>query len=146
MQQDFSIALENALKTLKASDRFESEVRARLHRFSPDVIDAVVLHLRTKGILNDVRTASAVVSRRTGSRAVGRERLITELERKGADAAVIEGALPDSGEERERLRTLLQSKFSPLDDRAKAGRFLYSRGFSTEDIDSELDAFFGGHE
>jgi regulatory protein len=146
MQQDFNAALEKALKTLRASDRFESEVRSCLSDHSPETIDDVVAHLRGKGILNDERTAASVISRRSGSKAYGRDRLQAELERKGAAANVIEAALPDHQTELERLRGLLASKFTPADRRDRAGRFLFGRGFSAEDIEAELDNFFGGQE
>ncbi len=139
MQDEFKCALERALKKLQTSERFESEVRACLASFDPEIVDQVVAHLSQRRLLSDQRAAEQAVVNRSGRKAVGRERLLQELEKRGAPAGVIGAVLPS--DDRVRLRELLQSKFPPTVERAKAGRFLYSRGFTEDDIEAELDAY-----
>jgi SOS response regulatory protein OraA/RecX len=143
MQDEFRCALEKALKKLHRSERFESEVRACLAAFEPSVIDEVVAYLSKHRLLSETRAAEQALTLRSGKRAVGRERLQAELERRGATSTIIEGVLPDADEERARLRELIRCKFEPTADRAKAGRFLLSRGFAEEDVESELSAYMG---
>jgi SOS response regulatory protein OraA/RecX len=143
MQEDFTRALAKALKKLETSDQFESEVRRALHEFAPETTDDVVRHLAAKGILNDERMAQRWVETKSGRRADGRQKLVATLERRGVPAEMIEQALPDPEAERQRLRDLLHLKFKPGDSPAKAGRFLYSRGFCAEDIEAECEIFFG---
>ena len=143
MQDEFKCALEKALKKLQASDRFESEVRACLASFEPQTVDEVVAYLTKHRLLSNPRAAEQAVISRSGKKAVGRERLLTELEKRGAPSALIEQVLPNSEEERAQLRELLRAKFPPTADRAKAGRFLFSRGFAEDDIESELDSYLG---
>jgi SOS response regulatory protein OraA/RecX len=135
MQDNFATALEKALHRLKGADRIESDVRACLTDFSPAVIEDVISHLKGKGILDDERAASAILRKYSGRRALGRTAL---LEKK-----VPADHLPTEEEDRERLWELLTQRFSPSDDPMKAGRFLFSRGFRGDDIESALERFFG---
>ncbi len=141
MQDDFTDALKKALNKLQASERFESEVRACLTVYETDVVEEVLTYLEKHRLLSDERAAEQTLRNRSGSKTVGRERLVGELEKRGAPSDIIDSILPDAETERERLRALLQSKFQPTADRGKAGRFLFSRGFSEDDIGSELDAY-----
>ena len=135
MQDDFASALEKALHRLKTADRFESDVRSCLREYSPSVVDEVVSHLRGKGILNDARASHQVLQKFSGRKALGRLAL---MERQVAPEF-----LPSDSEERERLWSLLTSRYRATDNPMKAGRFLASRGFRGDDIESALEQFFG---
>jgi SOS response regulatory protein OraA/RecX len=135
MQHNFASALEKALHRLKTSDRFESEIRSYLQDTPAEVVDEVVAHLKAKGLLNDSRTAQQVLRKYSGKRALGRAALV---EREVADEF-----LPSESEERERLWSLLSTRYRPSDDPMKAGRFLYGRGFRADDIESALEKYFG---
>jgi SOS response regulatory protein OraA/RecX len=101
-----------------------------------------VEHLRKKGILNDDNTIQRHIGRNSGKRAVGIEKLRAELERLGAPEETIEANLAGiAADEPERALNALRSKYKERVDRAKAGRFLFGRGFQEEAIESALDRF-----
>lgn len=141
MQDEFDDALQIALKKLKASDRFESEVRAALSGHADAVIDRVVHHLRDRGILDDRRTAEQVMRKYGGARSLGRAALAERLQH--APREVAEEVLPASEDERLRLWELLVRRYRPTDPPMKAARFLASRGFSEDDIESAVERYFG---
>lgn len=146
MADDYSAALGVALKRLEASDRYEAEVRKALTKYDPDVVERVVQYLHGQRFLDDRRTTEHVVERNEGRSAVGTERLRANLERRGAPETLIDVAVAEAAEsEPERARAVLAAKFRDPQpsDRAKAGRFLYARGFSEEVIESCLDQLFG---
>jgi SOS response regulatory protein OraA/RecX len=80
----------------------------------------------------------------TGRRAAGIEKLRAELERRGAPENIIEECLAElsPANQKQGMLDALSAKFRPTDDRAKGGRFLISRGFAEDDIESALDEFF----
>jgi SOS response regulatory protein OraA/RecX len=146
MDQDFSTAMEVALKRLAASDRFESEVRTALSMFPPEIVDRVVTHLKERRMLDDSRTTEQLLLQNQGRRAVGAERLRAKLERRGAPDSVVERAAAEATEgDGERARLLIASKYPDRTskERNRAARLLYSRGFGEEAIEAALSATFG---
>jgi len=147
MSDEYEEALAIALKRLQASDRLEADIRKALARFSTPTVDRVVAYLQKQRFLDDARGVSTVVERNVGRRAVGSERLRERLEAKGAPADVVAGV--ESGvSDLERALSVLEGKFrdrSPS-DRGRAGRFLFGRGFSEDDVESALDRHFGSDE
>ncbi len=142
-------ALDLALRKLRTADRFESEMRGFLADAGHDegVADEVVAHLKGRKILDDERTIKSLIERRSGRRSVGDEKLRAELLARGAPEEMVGEALAASEEgETERMQEALKGKFGPGDSRAKGARFLSSRGFSEEAIESALDRFFGTSE
>lgn len=145
MTDEFQAALGVALRRLKTSDRFESEVRRALADFSPETTDKVVQHLREKRVLNDQRLAGALVERNVGRSAIGANKLRAKLETRGAPDSEVEAALASAAEKEPELATnLLVAKFPGRieGDRARAGRFLFSRGFDEDVVESALAAHF----
>ena len=139
-------ALDLALRRLKVKDRFESEVRSFLADFPTDSIERVIRFLKERRIIDDTKTTLSLIERYSGKRAIGLEKLRAELLERGAPEETISSLLSDHSEgERERMLTALTAKFSPGDDaRAKAARFLFSRGFTEDEIEPALDRFFQG--
>lgn len=137
-------ALAIALRKLKTNDRFESEIRLFLGDFPADSIESVILFLKERRIIDDTRTTLSLVGRYSGRRSVGLEKLRAELLKRGASEETIEMALEGSLDgESDKMLEALSAKFSPGDNaRAKAARFLYSRGFPEDEIESVLDRFF----
>jgi SOS response regulatory protein OraA/RecX len=80
----------------------------------------------------------------TGKRAAGIEKLRAELERRGAPENIVEECLAELSpdDQKQGMLDALSAKFKPTDDRARAGRFLLSRGFAEDEIESALDDFF----
>ena len=136
-------ALELALKKIGSKDRFESEVQAFLSDFPNDTSERVIAFLKDRRIINDTRTIQTLLERYSGKRSIGIEKLRAELLERGAPEETVEAVLVQFAEgESQRMLDALSAKFKPSDSRAKAGRFLFSRGFSEDEIESALDRFF----
>jgi len=138
---EFNEALQLALKELAKGDRFAEEVRGVLERreFAMDVANEVLEHLTRKGLLNEKRATEAVLRRYSGKRAVGPEKIKQMLARRGAPMETAEVLLTErSGAQVDEIVGLLKIKFPAGATADRAGRFLYSRGFSEEAIASAL--------
>lgn len=147
MSDDFQDALALALRRLSASDRFESEVRSALGEYEASTVDEVIRHLRERRILNDRRLTDNLVRQNEGRKAVGSDRLRAKLEARGAPDLEIEEAIVKAREsEPDRAVNLLLAKFPGRmeEDRARAGRFLFSRGFDVDVIEGALNQHFSG--
>lgn len=139
-------ALEAALKILRSSEKFEKEVRQALEGkgFESKDIEAVIEHLVRRKILNDTRTTTNLIERRSGRRAVGTEKLRAELLNRGAPEEIVDECLAnlDGDRQRQAMLDALSSKFKPTDDRLKGARFLFGRGFPEDEIEGAVEAFF----
>ena len=133
-----------ALKKLRAKDRFESEIRGFLEDFPAEIIESVIQILKERRIIEDTRTTINLVERNSGKRSIGQEKLCAELLERGAPEETIHTALrSSSANEGENILDVLSAKFLPERfERAKAARYLFSRGFKEDDIESALDRFF----
>jgi SOS response regulatory protein OraA/RecX len=139
-------ALKAAFRFLKSRDRFGAEVRTHLigEGFEEPCVEEVVSYLIERKLINDNKTTQSLIERNSGKRSVGIERLRAELERLGAPEETVEANLAGLGEsESERALEALRTKYKSGADRAKAGRFLYSRGFREEAIEAALEGFCG---
>jgi len=137
-------AMQVALHKLKSKDRFELEIRTFLAEFPAHIVDRVITFLKERRIIDDRKTTLSLVERYSGKRSVGLEKLRAELLERGAPEDTIDAIAGEVlGDERQRMLDALSAKFSPSDGlRAKAARFLFSRGFPEEEIESVLDRFF----
>lgn len=145
-REGFRLALADALLRLKTAERTAAELRKTLvEKHSPEDVEAALVWLTQRGLLSDDRAAEAVVRPRTaGRRAEGDARLRQRLEARGVDSEAVERALAEAPDEAGRVQDALRAKFRPeVGQRAKAGRFLLSRGFDEDAIDGVLDRFFG---
>lgn len=139
-------SLATALRLLKTAERTVAELRAALlPKYAETDVDATLAWLAARNLLSDDRVAEATMRLRTAERrAEGDQKLRQRLEAKGADDNAIQRALTDAPDEATRMRHALAAKFRPeAHERAKAGRFLLSRGFEEDAIDGALDRFFG---
>jgi len=108
-----------------------------------DQADEVIAHLTRRRIIDDRRSIQNLIERYAGRRAVGIEKLRAELTRRGAPEEEVDAALAKVSESDKTLDNLLAMKLKPGDGRAKAARFLLSRGFGEEQIESALNRYFG---
>jgi SOS response regulatory protein OraA/RecX len=138
--------LKLALKRLESSDRFEADLRRALGGFPDDVVERVVTHLRERRYLDDGRLVGRRVEANVGRRAVGDDRLRDRLIEKGVDPATVEAALEGGESEENRADAILSARYTRDGSRAKAGRYLMSRGFSEETVESALNRYFGEEE
>jgi regulatory protein len=143
-------ALKKALSALQQRDRFEAEIRILLQKahFEEHSVEKVVWYLKERRYINDRRTIINEIERRSERRAIGREKLRTELLARGASETELDELLSSGSDEREldAALSLLKSKYKPTDDRRKGGRFLYGRGYSEDTIEQAIDRFFGSDE
>lgn len=118
------------------------------HSAEADVVDAVLDHLTRKGLVDDARCAEALARAYSGRRAAGPAKLAALLRERGAPEDFIESclAIRSNDDSLEPMLDALRSKFRPDGDRLKAARFLLSRGFAEDNLESALDRFFGESE
>ena len=143
------MALPEALRRLKDAERTAAELRTMLQKsHPPEEVEAALAYLSARRLLSDDRAAEATVRpRAAGRRAEGDARLRERLERRGASDEAVEKALADVPDEAQRMREALAARFRPEEgQRARAGRFLLSRGFDEDAVDGALDRFFGDAE
>lgn len=110
-----------------------------------EVADAAVEHLARKGLVNDERCSESLRRRYEGRKAAGPGKLAALLRERGASEEFIDGffAASRDADLLEPMLEALRTKFAPNGDRAKAARFLLSRGFDEDNLESALDRFFG---
>ncbi len=136
-------ALAVALKKLRTKDQFEDEIRRFLSDFDAKTIEVVIGFLKERRIIDDSKTITNLIERQSGKRLVGKEKLRADLLQRGAPEEMVDAVLGEQvASESQRALELLAAKFTPMDPRARVARFLYSRGFSEEDIEGALDCFF----
>ncbi len=137
-------ALQAALKMLRRTERFVSDVRESLRAKGHDetAIDESLALLTKRGLLNDARAAERWLEAKTSAKnALGADAIRDALSRKGLAEASIEAfleahSLPSAEE-------ALRARFRPEDDPHRAARFLARRGFSEEAAGEALERYFG---
>lgn len=134
-------ALQQALKWLERREYFSEELRARLLSagWPEEEVALALATLTEKRLLSDERALEVSLAYRSGKKAVGRIRLQRELEQKGADPSKLSSMRADDQEERLRAKELLATKFPGTVVIPKAARFLASRGFEEDIIESVLE-------
>jgi SOS response regulatory protein OraA/RecX len=137
----FAACLDSALRHLKTRDRFRQELFAWLVQkgFEESVANQAVDHLERKGILSEERALAATLRKSEGKRALGNERLAVVLQAAGASEEAIGAAIG----ERDEVNLALESLAGKRRDPAQASRFLASRGFSQEAIETVLAQLYG---
>jgi SOS response regulatory protein OraA/RecX len=136
----FQEALGVALKPLAASEKFSAEIESLLERkgYDADVRSQVLEHLRTKRLVDDTRCAELAI-KRMRRKGMGDLKIRFQLERRGAPVEVVNSVLQlaSAPSVEEVLRKRFPGKIPSLE---QAGRFLYSRGFQPDEIESALGA------
>lgn len=129
--------IEIVIKALKQRDLTEHEVRQLLERRGlSHEADRAIVELQKMGLLNDKRIAELTVFGNQGRMAVGDQKLIEKLLLRGVDTLIVEEAIATQEQnERDRAQAIIDVRFGgTVDD--KALRFLWSRGFSEDTLDS----------
>lgn len=137
-------ALSHAMRLLVKRDLTTAEVRAKLEakRFGEREIDEAIAWLHDKRLIDDARALKARVESLTaGKSAGGRLRVRARLEAAGASAEEVDASIDSISDEDEleRMAKLLTDKFKGEKDPARAGRFLLSRGFEQDLVETALD-------
>ena len=133
--------LKLAIASLARREHSRAEIERKLRRQlragdDPADIGRVIARLESRQLLSNERMALALV--RTRAPRYGRLRIAQELERRGVDRELISKVLPAAEEEAAVALAVWRSKFgtSPAthEERARQGRFLAARGFSSDVI------------
>ncbi len=150
-ESEKNTAFDKALTHLSATRKTEKQIRDFLTKkgYLPAVCDFVVEKLRGYDFINDAEYAEAYLE--SAAKKKGSRLIRLELQRKGVNEAAIEGALSNASKEDERAAAAeILSKYlrgKPLDEatRAKAYRYLLSKGFDYDAAKEVISAFWEGH-
>lgn len=142
---DFNKAKDYCFKLFKYRFRSERETRDRLKRkrFSPEIIENVIIYFKGLGLINDLLFTKSWIEARL-KRPYGLKRIIYELKNKGISEKIIEEEIQEirkSYSEYDIVKRIAEEKFKGLNlriDPDKIKRRIYSfllrRGFSPEVI------------
>ncbi len=138
-------AYQKSLRLLAVRGRSAKEMQERLEAagFGAETAGQVLERLSSSGLLDDRRFAFDR-ARALGERGFGPRRIRFDLRRRGIEKLLIEEALEQAyGEEGRlgRLQRLLEHRFGEalagsrdMKTKARAQRYLYSRGFEQDEI------------
>ena len=134
-------SLLSALQMLKRQDLTIQEVRTRLEcTFSPAIAGETIEFLTRNHLLDDLRFARNTIERNEGKRALGDQALRDKLETRGVPDEVITELMAEvDQDELSRAIVLVDAKFSGSGSAGRVARFLASRGFSDDTIESILE-------
>jgi SOS response regulatory protein OraA/RecX len=135
------------MKSLVRRARLSREIATKLRAksFSEAEIEATLSCLARNGLIDDDKTISQHVESKAGRRSVGAAKLRAELLSRGASEQQVEAsfaAWDDKDELKAMFEALAGRSWNP-NDRNRAGRFLASRGFDEELIETALGWQFG---
>jgi regulatory protein len=131
-----------ALRLLARREHSRAELGRKLsgHAETPEALELLLIDLEKRKQLSDARYAEERV--RSLSRKFGAARIRQDLKAKGVDRETIDRISAEG--ELERARGILARKYrepaATREERARRGRFLMSRGFSSEVIRSLLSS------
>jgi SOS response regulatory protein OraA/RecX len=127
-QTEFDTALDAALRKLRLKERFEGELREYLtsQLYAREVVDAVLDHLKARGLQSDRRALEYFLQRHSN---LGRDRIIQQLRQLEVDPDLYEPMLADELERA--VAALMHQRFTEKDS-LKAARFLVRRGFEVD--------------
>ena len=133
-----------ALSLLSRREHSRHEIQEKLERrFSAEAAAHAVAELTEAGLISDRRFTRAYLSQTENK--FGREKLRQNLLARGVSETDIDHALSEIDEDEcRRAGAVLAAKFgdTPLTaekSRARAGRFLHTRGFLMEDIECAVE-------
>jgi regulatory protein len=133
----------------KFGDTSEHNLRLKMSRKTEhsEWVDSAIDRLLKADYLNERRFADLVLYKGLGSKAWGRARIEMEMKRKGVKEEVIKEALtalsdddPAARAEHALNKKFRSSEIKEQKERARATRFLASRGFDFQSISSAIEA------
>jgi SOS response regulatory protein OraA/RecX len=141
------LALLHALKMLEKSARSVSEIERALTSRGHDAaeIEAVLGQLRAYGYLDDQGVAQLERERTIDRQKYGKARLAQRLEARGVDEGVISeqiNSLADADELSRACQIIEKRDPQRGESPVKIARWLASRGFEEETIESALDRMY----
>ena len=126
---------------LKRQDLTIQEVTSRLEcKFEPILVQGTLAFLTDHRLVDDIRYARNAVERNEGKRAVGDQALFDKLESRGVPGEIIQSLMSSvDQDELSRATVLVEAKFSGSHSPGRVARFLSSRGFSDDTIETILE-------
>lgn len=142
----FGEALAVCLDKLRRRDLLSAEVETLLagRGVEAGTRSAVLEFLVDRRFVDDSKTISSHISRRSGERGYGKGRIRAELIGRGAPEDVVDECLhAQLGDQAELERALmaLRRRFRTRPDLGQAGRFLMGKGFDETIVESALERF-----
>jgi len=141
-----------AIALLARRDYASGELQLKLESrgYPPEPIAAAVAEMVAGGIVNDARYAENYVSHHAG-RGEGPRRIEAELRELKISSEIIDAALKGGPDWRARAREIRIRRFGAevpesWAEKAKQGRFLQYRGFSSDHIRAALGPDFDPNE
>jgi regulatory protein len=139
-------ARKKAMNCLARREYGKAELIAKLldSGFESGTANAAVDRLAAEGLQDDRRFAASLVQARIGQ-GKGPVRIRQDLAQRGMDAALVDEALADSGEDwtelagRVRRRKFGSDLPADFPEKARQMRFLQYRGFTTEQIQAAME-------
>lgn len=141
--------MERMYRLFGIRQRSEKEVkdyfRIKLREISQLVIDATILSLKKKGMINDEQFAKAWMESR--SKKYGVNRIKQELFQKGIDRDIIDQVIGEGENEKQVAEKALEKKLrlwknlKPMEFRKKAYGYLMRRGFEYETTKSVVEKY-----
>ena len=127
-------AVQSALKLLARQDTTTFELRSKLgSKFNQVAIEESIKFLQDTFLLRNL------IESNLGKSAKGNIAMIHKLTSKGLDESMVQAFLDELAEpEIERAKNLVALKFGQGDQPKRIARFLHSRGYSEETIESLL--------
>jgi len=140
-------ARKNAMDYLARREHGGAELQAKLEKagFDTDVARNVIARLVADGLQSDERFVEAFIRSRIG-KGKGPARIRAELHEHGVNDSLVAAGLRAAGEDWDALALEVRMKkfgsAAPADfrDKARQMRFLQSRGFDAESIQSAVSA------
>ncbi len=136
--------------SLRSRSVFELEHYLDRKGFSKDSVREAVVRLLERGYLDDYAYAMDHIRRKRGRRAVGRNRILSELFRKGVSGDVARKAIAEYGAklvDEDELYRLAAEKFERLKGKKGGVRklvfFLRQRGFESNEIRRVVERLSG---
>lgn len=143
-QSEYEEALKSAETWLARRDYSEHELKEKLKALgsTADTLDAVIHHLKARGVVDDLNLANRLVEKSAGSK--GKRRIRLELERRGIPGEALNPALNALSDELEldQAKRLLKERFAGSSDAGRAARLLSSRGFEEEVVKAAIERHF----
>ena len=149
-QSNLILAKEKALNLISKFPHTEKEVKNKLKAsgFGENVCDACINFLNEYKYLNDENYTKLYIEQKGGK--IGKNKLSLELYKKGVSKELIDlylnGYESDKEEIYNILKKFMSNKEKNIKNKTKAYRFLYSRGFVSEDCVSVINKYFDNED
>jgi len=146
--EEFRKALNYSFLLLKYRIRSKKEIYDRLRRkkFSPHIIKKTLDFLKSSGYIDDDLFASVFVKEKL-NKGCGKRRIYFELKRLGINSSLIKKEIESINPDiyKDIIQKIIDKRYSRYKDsknkRGKIIRYLYSRGFTREEIEDALNEY-----